>query len=231
MTTVLQQALALRLHAPAPDLAEWRVDAIRAMTPADLFNQLKQLHATLGPAIPLLFTNRRRDEGGGGNWREAERLASIAAAARSGLVALVDVELAVPAAARHHIHEVARQAGVGVVISAHDFTATPDDTTLTATLTALLQSGADVAKFAVTAQTPDDALRLLHVASQVAATAPVPLITIAMGAYGTITRLAGPFYGAALSFATIGPTSAPGQLSLTLLRDYWHAVGLRDVTA
>ncbi|MBA3826096.1 MAG: type I 3-dehydroquinate dehydratase, partial [Ktedonobacterales bacterium] len=139
----------------------------------------------------------------------------------------VDIEWATEAIARIDLLTQAEAASVDVIISAHDFAATPDDAALDRLLADLIAAGGDAAKLAVTAQTPDDALRLLRATARAAAAAPIPLITMAMGAAGSITRLAGPLFGSALTFAMVGPSSAPGQLPLTLVRDYWRASGLR----
>jgi 3-dehydroquinate dehydratase-1 len=224
---MLAQAAAIRAHDPAPDLVELRADHLAPLSPKDLSATLHQLREALGERLPILFTNRSSSEGGAGRWPETERLSSFDVAIASGEVALIDVELAVPATQRAQIVEQAAQQGVGVIASAHNFSGTPDDDDLIGLFDALIHSGADVAKLAVMAQSPDDALRLLRVSAQAAIASPIPIIAIAMGAAGTITRLSGPFFGSALSYATIGPASAPGQVPLTLLRDYWRVASLR----
>ncbi len=223
---LLRQAAVIRTHEPAPDVVEWRADHLRGLALDALPELLGRLRATLS-ALPLLFTLRSPAEGGGGALSDEQRLAGITAAIQSGQVALVDVELAMPAAARGAIIAQAHQAGVGVIVSAHDFAATPADHDLDAIFAALSAAGGDAAKLAVTAQTPDDALRLLRATARAAAPAPVPLISMAMGSAGTITRLAGPLFGSVLTFATIGAASAPGQLPLALMRDYWRHAGIR----
>ncbi len=194
----LRQAVAIRAHDPAPDLVELRAD-----------------------------THRGAAESGAGDWDAAERRACMEAAVASGQIAWMDVELATEAATRMEIIAAARQHGVQAIISAHDFSGTPDAATLDALFAALVAAGSDAAKLAVTAQTPDDVLRLLAATARAAATTTTPLISMAMGQMGMITRLAGPLYGSSLTFATIGPASAPGQLPLSLVRDFWRHAGIR----
>jgi 3-dehydroquinate dehydratase I len=224
---MLAQAAAIRAHDPMPDLVELRADHLASLSPDDLMAALRQLRTALGAQMPILFTNRSRAEGGASRWPEAKRLASFDVAIDSGEVALIDIELAVPEAQRARIMARAAQQKVGVIASSHNFSSTPDDAGLAALFDTLVHSGANVAKLAVMAQSPDDALRLLRATTQWAGNSPIPLIAIAMGPAGTITRLAGPFFGSTLSYATIGPSSAPGQVPLTLLRDYWRVAGLR----
>lgn len=224
---VRQQAIAMSRYTPHPDLVELRADHLREISASDIPGILAEMHEML-EGIPSLFTNRAAFEGGATGWDEAERWASIHAAITSGSVAMIDLEFATNSTARGEIISAAKATQVGVIISSHDFAGTPDDASLTIRLNELIASGADVAKLAVTAQTPHDALRLLQATERIAATSAIPLITMAMGQAGTITRLAGPFFGSSLSFASVGATSAPGQLPVTLVRDYWHAVGLRE---
>ncbi|HKD77733.1 MAG TPA: type I 3-dehydroquinate dehydratase [Ktedonobacterales bacterium] len=228
IAATLGLAATIRAHDPVPDLVELRADYLAPLSPADLTATLRQLREALGAQMPILFTNRSSAEGGAGHWPEDERLASFIAAIDSGAVALIDIErFAVPAALREQIAARAAQQDIGVIISAHNFSATPDYDGLLGLFNALVRSGANIGKLAVMAQSPDDALRLLRTSAQWAKKTPIPLIIIAMGPVGTITRLAGPFFGSALSYATIGPPSAPGQVPLTLLRDYWRVAGLR----
>ena len=46
----------------------------------------------------------------------------------------------------------------------------------------------------------------------------VPLITMAMGCVGAISRLAGEAFGSAISFGSAGSSSAPGQIDAKGLR-------------
>ena len=223
----LAQAARIRAHTPSPDLVELRADYLTTMRPAEIATLLSELCAVLGRDLPLLFTYRRADEGGAGHADEATRLASITAAVTSRQVAFIDIELATTPEDRTRVMALAQAEGIGVVVSIHDFSGTPNDATLRDQFMRLIASGATVAKLVVTAKIPRDALRLLEMTSSVAATATIPLIALAMGPAGTLTRLAGPFFGSALTFATIGPSSAPGQMPIALVRDYWAAAGLR----
>lgn len=234
---LVTQAHALRQQPYAPDIVELRADHL-CVEVADIPDVLRRLKETLGQisdkppgqdhGIPILFTNRHAAEGGAGVWTEHERVASITAAAQSGHVALVDIELATPENVREAIIQQAKAAGAGVIVSAHDFTGTPDDATLADIFARLLASGGDLAKLAVSAITPDDAMRLLCATGQAARTATIPITSMAMGPYGAITRLVGPQFGSCLTYAATGIASAPGQLPLAFVREFWQQVGLRS---
>ena len=48
---------------------------------------------------------------------------------------------------------------------------------------------------------------------------PKPIISIAMGNMGRVTRLLGEFTGSAITFASIGKSSAPGQMEIDKVRE------------
>ena len=50
-------------------------------------------------------------------------------------------------------------------------------------------------------------------------TPPKPIISIAMGNMGRVTRLLGEFTGSAITFASIGKSSAPGQMEIDKVRE------------
>ena len=90
---------------------------------------------------------------------------------------------------------------------------------MTALLTAMADAGADVAKLAVTPADPADAARLLQATAQAAALRPeTPLLTMAMGPLGAVTRVCGAAFGVCASFGTAGAASAPGQPDAAALR-------------
>ena len=120
------------------------------------------------------------------------------------------MEFSAGADACARLRAAAHEAGAGVVFSAHDFRTTPDTGAMTALLTAMADAGADVAKLAVTPADPADAARLLQATAQAAALRPeTPLLTMAMGPLGAVTRVCGAAFGVCASFGTAGAASAP----------------------
>jgi 3-dehydroquinate dehydratase-1 len=84
-------------------------------------------------------------------------------------------------------------------------------------------SGADVVKIAVTPQSTADVLTLLGATARAAETLDVPVIGIAMGELGRVSRLCGGEFGSAATFATVGEGSAPGQMTaeqVAVVRSY-----------
>jgi 3-dehydroquinate dehydratase-1 len=72
--------------------------------------------------------------------------------------------------------------------------------------------GADVLKLAVLPAGMEDVLRLLLALERTRQRCQRPLIGIAMGKPGIVTRLMGEAFGSCLTFAAADAQSAPGQM-------------------
>ena len=221
-------AQAERIAPLAPDAVELRADHLLELSPG-LIRQLLPRLAACG--MPILFTNRVEREGGAQVQDEASRCAIIEAAIVSGVPALVDLELATDGELRDRIVAAGREHGVPILMSFHDFMATPPDDVLITHLRAMQEAGAGAAKLALMPQTASDATRLLTLCR--AATSgkiagfTLPLAAMSMGPVGMITRVVGHRAGSALTFAAVAPGggSAPGQMSVAELRACWAAMG------
>ncbi len=197
-----------------PDLVEWRADYSKDCTPAGLIHSAKLLRQAL-PEHPVLFTLRIKAEGGAQELAQPARQAAIEAVLRCGAVDLLDLELANQPEFLAALMPLARQFGVRVILAFHDFQSTPPSDVLLAKIAVMCKAGADVAKLAVMPTTPDDVLRLLQVTSEARTRFPaLPLAIMAMGALGSITRVAGFLYGSDMAFAVGKQASAPGQIPI-----------------
>jgi len=201
----LSEEPAAREHA---DLVEFRMDL-----GADPLDQL----AAYDGELALLATNRVEWEGGEAG--SEGRLADLALAAEHPCVEAVDVELSSVASGEGtDVVERAREEGVAVVVSVHDFDGTPEPAELRRLLERSAEYG-DVAKLATTAESLDDALALLA-ATRSATEAGHTVATMAMGEPGRHTRAVAPVYGSRLGYAPVDPdeATAPGQYDLATLR-------------
>ena len=73
--------------------------------------------------------------------------------------------------------------------------------------------GADICKIATMPHSPADVLTLLDATRIMAEEhADRPLITMAMGALGIVSRVSGETFGSAATFGMAGTPSAPGQI-------------------
>ena len=114
----------------------------------------------------------------------------------------------------------AHACGIPVVASSHDFASTPPKEEIVRRLCYMQDSlGADVLKIAVMPLVPADVLTLLSATEEMRSChARQPLITVSMGPLGTVSRIAGQFFGSAASFGVGSSSSAPGQMDAVALR-------------
>jgi 3-dehydroquinate dehydratase-1 len=210
---------AAAVAAKRPDLLEWRVDFFSAIgdTPAVLAAAARLRAVAAG--IPILFTRRAQREGGQAiALSEGQVLALHAAVAASGNVDLVDFEMGNDAAHVAQVRALTRQHGLPLVLSFHDFQRTPAAEDLQVRFAQAHRLGADIAKVAVMPQSMEDVHRLLGATLQASQALPIPVISMAMGGLGAVSRLCGGVYGSALTFAVGAAASAPGQIAIEDVR-------------
>lgn len=212
--------LASDLAAQHPDLIEWRVDYLpECRYDADLLrNCLNRIRRRIGD-IPLLVTWRTAREGGECDLSPAEYEAFCRTVCESGCADLLDLELFTEAPSRSYILACAKQHGVKVVCSSHDFAKTPPKDEMVARLCQMQALGADIAKLAVMPQNLGDVVALLSATTEMAEHHPqTPVITMSMGSQGQVSRVVGGKLGSCATFASAGKSSAPGQLALDQIR-------------
>lgn len=210
----LAEADALAGH--AVHVAEWRLDHLDAFDDgvwegaAAVLDALPRVRERAG--IPILLTFRTQAEGGVRALDDADYAGLLGALIEAGVDA-VDVELNRGISLLTEASSACRRRGVTCVGSFHDFANTPSPARLAEIVDALDAAGADVAKIAVTPRSRSDVLTLWQAAVAAADAHPDrPLIAIAMGRLGAITRAAGHLFGSSATFATVGEVSAPGQV-------------------
>lgn len=207
VTTTLDDESTARDHA---DALEFRLD---------LADDALDTLASYDGDLPIIATNRVEWEGGDAP-DVPERIDLLESAAEHPMVEAIDVELAAVesgdglAAVEH-----AREQGVVVIVSIHDFEGMPASGELQRLLSRASEYG-DVAKLSVTATTLDDVIRLLTLTHE-RAQAGERVATMAMGAVGRHSRAVAPLYGSRIGYAPVDPAkaTAPGQYDLVTLRD------------
>ena len=103
----------------------------------------------------------------------------------------------------------ARRHGVLVIASCHDFEGTPELDRLRTLEERGRRMGGDVVKIATMVNRPDELARLLAVPSQ----ATGPISVMGMGKWGAISRIALACAGSCMVYGSLGPATAPGQMS------------------
>ena len=244
-TEIEQQAHAIA--ATDADVVEWRFDLAMALYPSvqeaaahtrdaaedgssaeidaasEDARQLQAMIARLRELLPgksLLFTIRTQRQGGSfpNDATAYRRFCTLALA--SARLDYLDLEDTTPAEDSRALMTLAHEMGVRVIASYHDFEKTPAVEEILEKLRALRATGADILKAAyMPTKTSDVATLLLATArfrEEDAATH--PLITMSMGEIGQISRLVGGAFGSMLTFATVGESSAPGQMPIEAVR-------------
>lgn len=208
------------------DLAEWRVDLFHGYKDTEkVMEVLGETRKALGDK-PLIFTLRSAQEGGGSelNWEQSANLLLTASA--SGSCDLVDIEMFSYGGMLRTTVDDVRRNGAGIIGSYHDFRKTPQKAEIISHMKEIQASGADIAKIAVMPNSRRDVLELLDAALTLNEEDPDnTIICISMSGIGTLSRAAGEFFGSAVTFASIGEGSAPGQLgidSLATVQDILH---------
>ena len=112
------------------------------------------------------------------------------------------------------VREVSRANGTKMIMSFHDFHHTPGLELLNQRFLEAERLGADIAKVAVMPRNLDDVLTLLNATLQSSQKLEIPLVSMSMGGYGSLTRMFGWVFGSAITFAIGGSSSAPGQVPI-----------------
>ena len=227
------------------DLVEWRADFFY------VFNNLERtaltaslLQSILGK-IPILFTFRTAKEGG-------EREISFDAyrelllhMAKSGCVDLIDVEVfrgydkmqrkrrewKTADSCNREVQQMVKELSKSVVVvgSYHNFNETPSREEILKRIFFMEKIGAAIPKIAVMPKEQEDVICLMEttlLAGRLMADRPV--ITMAMGALGKVTRMAGESFGSAVTFGCMGKASAPGQIEVEQLRQAMQALHIEE---
>lgn len=210
-----QQALqeAGTLSRSAVDVVEWRVDYLVQLDSLTI-DHIKQVCQAV--VKPIILTYRTSAEGGYKQYH-ADTYERIYLNALAAGVAALDIEVDLLKDQKALLKQV--PANVQIIGSKHYFDRTPRN--LVQILNEMLILPIDIVKLAVMPQSPNDVDYLLASTKQVANASAKPLITMAMGETGMISRVLGYQFGSQLTFVTVTGSSAPGQLTVPVLLQKW----------
>ncbi|MCP9328536.1 type I 3-dehydroquinate dehydratase [Liquorilactobacillus satsumensis] len=204
--------------AAKPDVIEWRIDFYKnVLDQQEYRNTQQQLTHILGK-IPLLTTFRTQHEGGVAPLSDEQYFKLMQWISLNQLTDLLDLELNRDASQTIPIISAAHRAGLKIIISNHEFQQTPSEEEIITRLQQMATMHADIAKIAVMPKNAADVLTLLNATYHADQQISIPLITMAMGQLGKLSRISGSLFGSVLSFASVGEASAPGQLTAATLR-------------
>lgn len=208
---ILKQAEAV-VQSPA-DMIEWRADR---MQPFPSVQEITETAAALRNIVgerPVLFTIRTKAEGGNADISDEKYGEACRLAAESGYIDLVDIEILAHGSQTDEIIKAVHETGTGVVLSSHNFTSTPSAELLFRLFTYMNIHGGDILKIAVMPNSRGDVMNLLDASYAASQKFDKPVIAISMGQPGMLSRISGEITGSAITFASVGEGSAPGQLS------------------
>ena len=180
-------------------------------------------------SLPLVVTNRKKEEGGSFRGTEEERIALLSSIIETVRVDAVDIEFSVSPEVKKKLVEKAKRFHVHVIFSLHDFIGMPRRSELMDVITQMYEEGGTIAKIAVTPQTLNDALLLLELTHELSRGGKA-VATIGMGAVGKHLRVIAPLYGSILTYGFIEGEQevAPGQFSVQELRSMLEQLGVKE---
>lgn len=212
-----------------PDLIEWRVDFFEEIAyTEEVLSFAQEIKEIVGDRdIPIIFTFRSVREGGQPvPLNDQEALKLIEAICQKTEIEYVDFELSNTEEAFKELRQVSLETQTKIIASYHNFEFTPEPEALLGKIREAQCLKADVAKIAVMPQNLQDVLNLLNVTlkAKESEALDIPLISLAMGQYGAITRMIGGVFGSAVTFAVGESSSAPGQIPIEDVRSVLNII-------
>jgi 3-dehydroquinate dehydratase-1 len=213
----------MRAQEQGADAIELRIDFLNEEDRN--IEKLKEFVSQL--ELPVIITNRRKEEKGSFRGTEEERIALLSSILDASEVDAVDVEYSASAAERTALVEKAKRLHVPVIFSFHDFNGMPPLSELVDLVDRMYKAGGSIAKIAVTPRTLSDALLLLDLTHGLLRNGKL-VATIGMGPIGRHLRVVAPLYGSILTYGFIegDEAVAPGQFSVKELRDMLDKLGV-----
>jgi 3-dehydroquinate dehydratase-1 len=147
---------------------------------------------------PLIGTIRETDS------NRADRAEQLVALSR--YTDIIDIELGMP---QWREVTIGADASCAIMVSEHDFNATPDLAGLDGIVKRALSQGAHIVKIAAMARCSADVVRLMRFAQDCGA----PVVAMSMGDIGKISRIIAPLFGSLFVYGYLRKPLVPGQLS------------------
>ncbi len=199
------------------DIIELRVDMFDTISPDHVEKIFRRAREAFKK--PIIATVRALHEGG---QREiTDRLGLYRAALPFSDA--VDVEMSSEDTLARVKEDLRKHTSL-LIGSYHNFESTPDVPFLETMVAKADRWGVDIVKIAAMAQKRDDMIRLLLFTDKYRERG---LITMSMGDTGLLSRVVGPFFGSLITYGYVNRPSAPGQLSVLELADFFRRLQAR----
>ncbi len=194
-------------------MLEWRVDYFEDYRDGEALREVLDTLRDMTRETILLVTVRTTAEGGNAELDEEALSELYDSIAQAHAADIIDVEVFRFADATGIIERL-HERGALVLLSHHEAGRMPTSTQMEQFLVQMADMDGDLIKLAVMPRTFYDTLRLMEAASIFhEKDSHVPMIAIAMGSRGVLSRLTGELFGSCITFAVGDEASAPGQLA------------------
>lgn len=211
------------------DMIELRIDFYENIHQEDALRNLFLNIAALQIQKPVILTIRTKfAEGGEVEIDPKDYFNVYKLAVEANAFDIYDVELALGTNMAIELRTLIHDAGKYMLMSSHNFDRTPEVDSLMQKFRSMDSLEADIMKVAVMPEDYQDLLNLLSFTVQAKHEyAQKPIVTMSMSSIGLTSRLVGEQFGSAITFATVGKASAPGQIDyqeLNQMLDIIHKI-------
>lgn len=194
-------------------LVEIRIDYfVKENGMEEVLKILDEIRTILGETV-ILFTFRTLNEGGECDIQKEDYEKLMLDVAQKSDVDLIDVEINLGEAFVEKLIRSIHSYGKKVIASNHDFEKTVSVEEMLKRMKMMQKIDADIAKIAMMPNKKEDVISVFSATIEGTRLLNIPLVTMSMGKLGNITRICGEFSGSAITFATSGEASAPGQMN------------------
>jgi len=210
------------------DFLEWRRDYYMKgtiLSQEDELNILKEIKKRVRTQ-GLIYTYRSHLEGGVYETADVIREEAIKTAIESDVVDYVDVELESNDLFLERIKDVIKKNRTQWIASHHNFNRTPNIQEIEKIYLSMKTKNADVLKLAVMPHTSEDIRHLILSNLLHNEGSKSPMISIAMGSLGGITRIAPELCGGSMTYVLGTGKTAPGQMNLVEIIALREKLGL-----
>lgn len=201
-----------------PDLIEWRADFLEELHDIDSVLAIAE-EITTATKTPMLFTIRSEKEGGEKIYlTEEKKVHLLSEVCKSPAVAIIDFEVSNNPEHIKELRKISKEHNKKLILSYHNFNFTPESSEIMKRAFKAEFYEADIAKVAVMPKRKEDVFRLLEITKEADDALNIPIVTMSMGAIGSLSRIVGWAYGSIITFGLGVQSSAPGQVPIDKLR-------------
>lgn len=208
----------LNMNDKSVDIVEFRADTL-SDTSLKNINEVLAAFKSKYTASPILFTYRSKGQGGLGDFDHETYYKLMQDIICNQKADYVDVQLDTYEDNLMNCITRAKNNNVKIIISHHDFKATPDVEEMFVTYEKMAELGADIGKLAVMPNNEKDLLSLLNAMNRAYHQLDIDVVGISMGELGIMTRITGGLFGSRLTYGFVGSEAAPGQLHVKNIKE------------